>query len=85
MLYIRNDIRRWKEALCLSISLSGSQNVSASGRVLKYFKIVKNLEELLSTFYKDLDVFGMSNNELVELELALDRDVKKIWAHSFEE
>lgn len=85
MLYIRNDIRRWKEALCLSVSLSGSQNVSNSGRILKYFKIVENLEELLSTFYKDLDVFGMSNRELVELELALDKDIKKIWEHGIEE
>lgn len=84
MLYIRNDIRRWKEALCLAISLSGHQNVSADGRISKYFRIVKNLEELLSTSYKDLNIFGLNTRELTDLELTIDINVKGIWEHSFE-
>jgi hypothetical protein len=84
MLYVRNDIRRWKEALCLAISLSSHQNLSADGRISKYFKIVKDLEELLSTSYKDLNIFGLNTRELVELELTIDINVKRIWERSFE-
>ena len=84
MLYIRNDIRRWKEALCLAISLNGNQSIFISDRISKYSSIINQLEELLSTTYRDLDFLKDSKARLDKLELDLDFNSKKIWEHNFE-
>ena len=84
MLYIRNDIRRWKEALCLAISLNGNQSIFISDRISKYSSIVNQLEELLSTSYRDLDFLKDSKTRLDKLELDLDFNSKEIWEHNFE-
>jgi hypothetical protein len=84
MLYIRNDIRRWKEALFLAISLNDNQSTFVSDRISTYYSIVYELEKLLSTSYKNLDFFKLSNTRLLVLESDIDFNSKKIWEHNFE-
>ena len=84
MLYIRNDIRRWKEALCLALSLNYIQNFSVLDRISKYIDIVGELEASLATSYSDLDFLKLSQSRINELELNLGLNLKRIWERNFE-
>ena len=84
MLYIRNDIRRWKEALFLAISLNDNQKTLASEQISKYFSIVYQLEKLLSTSYKNVDCFKLNKTRLLVLESDIDFNSKNIWERNFE-
>lgn len=84
MLYIRNDIRRWKEALCLAISLNYIQNFSVLDRVSKYIDIVGELEASLITSYSDLDFLKLSQTSKNELEFNIGLNSKRIWERNFE-
>ena len=84
MLYIRNDIRRWKEALCLAISLNYIQNFSILDRISKYIDIVSVLEASLSAAYSDLDFLKLSQSSIKELELNIGLNSKRIWERNFE-
>ena len=84
MLYIRNDIRRWKEALILAISLNDNQNTLASDQISVYFSIIYQLEKLLSSSYKNVDFIKLSKTRLLVLESDIDFNSKKIWERNFE-
>ena len=84
MLYIRNDIRRWKEVLCLAVSLDYTQNFSIFDRISKYINIVSELEASLSTSYGDLDFLKLSQSSINELELNIGLNSKRIWERNFE-
>ena len=84
MLYIRNDIRRWKEALCLAISLNYIQNFSVLDRISKYIDFVGELEASLKTSYSDLDFLKLSQSSINELELNIGLNSKRIWERNFE-
>ena len=83
MLYNRNDFRRWKEALCLAISLNINQGIFMSERISKYFTIIEQLEKLLSTSYRSLDFLKVSKAKLNELESSIDISSRKIWESNF--
>ena len=84
MLYIRNDIRRWKEALCLALSLNYIQNFSILDRISKYIDIVSVLEASLSAAYSDLDFLKLSQSSINELEFNIGLNSKRIWERNFE-
>lgn len=84
MLYIRNDIRRWKEALCLAISLNYIQNFSVVDRISKYIEIVGELEAYLTTSYSGLDFLKLNQSGINKLELNIGFNSKRIWERNFE-
>jgi len=83
MLYNRNDFRRWKEALCLAISLNINQGIFMNERISMYFTIIEQLEKLLSTTYRSLDFLKVSKAKLNELESSIDIGSRKIWESNF--
>jgi len=83
MLYERNSIRRWKEALFIASYLNQYQIAQADKKIMKYFEFIGFLEKLLSDSYLNLDFNDTSQDNIDKLELGIQAECREKWGSFF--